>query len=76
MCVIANPIMMALVAEVRHGAPTELLGLLGALLRVALPSLDATNQIKLYLAMWSLPAAVTMRRISRTVHRFRSLREN
>jgi hypothetical protein len=76
MCVIANPIMMALVAEVRHGAPTELLGLLGALLRVALPSLDVTNQIKLHLTIWSLPAAVAMRRISRTVRRFRSLREN
>jgi hypothetical protein len=76
MCAIAQPIILALVAELHHGASTELLGLLGALLRAALPSLDITNQIKLHLTMWSLPVAVTIRRISNTARRFRSLSHN
>lgn len=75
MCVIAQPIILAL-AELRHGASTELLGLLGASLRVALPSPDITNQIKLYLTMWSLPVAVAIRRISNSARRFRSLNDN
>jgi hypothetical protein len=71
MCAIAQPILMILAAELRHGVSTELLGLLGGLLRIALPGVDVINQIKLHLTIWSLPAAVMVHRISRTVHRFR-----
>lgn len=71
MCAIAQPILMILAAELRHGVSTELLGLLSGLLRIALPSVDVMNQIKLHLTIWSLPVAVMVHRISRTVHRFR-----
>ncbi|MEH2512297.1 hypothetical protein V1291_003651 [Nitrobacteraceae bacterium AZCC 1564] len=72
MYAIAQPVLMIHAAELRHGVPTELLGLFGALLRIALPSVDVMNQIKLHLMMWSWSAAVIARSISRTGYRFRS----
>lgn len=72
MCAIAQPIVTMLATELRHGVSTELFGLLGGLLRIALPSVDVINQLKLHLTIWSLPAAVMVHRITRTVRRFRS----
>jgi hypothetical protein len=71
MCAIAQPILMILAAELRHGVSTELLGLLGGLLRIALPSVNVMDQMKLHLTIWSLPAVVMVHRISRTAGRFR-----
>ncbi len=75
MCAISQPILMILATELRNGVSTELLGLLGGLLRIVLPSVDLAQQIKLHLTMWSWSAAVMARRISRAGHRFRSWRK-
>jgi hypothetical protein len=63
----AQSITMALV--------TELLGLSGALLRMAFPSVDLADQIKLHFMMWSCSAAVITRRISRIGDGFRRIYE-
>lgn len=63
MCVFIQPIMMTLVAGAHHGLSTELPGLLGALLRIASPSVDLVEQMKLHLVVWRGLAEVVTRRI-------------
>jgi hypothetical protein len=52
------------VAELRRFSSTHLLGLFGALLRIAVPSVDLVGQVRMHRVMWCWSAEAVTRSIA------------
>jgi hypothetical protein len=66
--------MMKRVAMLRRFSSTNLLGLLGALLRIAVPGVDIVDQVRMHLMMWPWSTDAVTRSLPTVSRWLRSLR--